>query len=181
MQMEKAVFLSAFIVRKLLESQQLSMQAESLSLVVLAHEPATSSAVPDAMHWDQVERYYDLEAGREETVLIRDLMNWLVHSFTFIVESRSDRAGACWPSGFYCNSDRTRRRSLIRVDWADYRQLLASVAGDDVVSMTTLRNGKGDMRQLRSNVPLTEEQVRAFHAKHASFIQDTLRDFDQSS
>lgn len=174
MQLEKAVFLSAFIVRKLVESGRLSMQVEALAVPVTTSPARDPAMAPDPENWKQLERFYDLRAGREESVPMRHLLNWVIHSFVFVVEERSDLAGGSVPAGFWCNSDRSRTREVVRVGWKDYRGMLDQVIADDVVSMMTLRDGHGRHVQVRSSEHLDEEQSRAFYDKHPDFIAEIL-------
>ena len=172
MQLEKAVFFSAFIVRKLAESGRLSMQAEALAVPVKTFSARDPAMAPDPGNWDQLERFYNLDAGREQSVPMRLLINWVIHSFAFLVEVRSDLAGGSVPAGFWCNSDRSRAREVVRVGWKEYRRMLDRVIADDVVSMETLRDGYGWLVQLRSSEHLNEVQRKAFYDKHADFIAE---------
>jgi hypothetical protein len=100
MQMEKAVFLSAFIVRKLIDSNRLSMQVEEPQTQVQIHALLDPDVAPDSMNWEKIERFYDLDDAHVRSVPLRDLVNWLIHSFTFLIDVRSDQAGGLVPTGF---------------------------------------------------------------------------------
>jgi hypothetical protein len=152
MQMEKAVFLSAFIVRKLIDSNRLSTQVEESQTQVQIHPLLDPAVAPDFMNWEKIETFYDLDHAHVRSVPLRDLVNWLIHSFTFLIEVRSDHAGGSVPTGFWCNSDRTRRRELVRVGWTDYKELLRRVIHDDVVEISFHRDGHGGYVERRSAV-----------------------------
>jgi hypothetical protein len=152
LQMEKAVFLSAFIVRKLIDSNRLSMQVEESQAQVQIHPPLDPEIAPDSMNWEKIERFYDVDHPDVQSVPLRQLVNWLIHSFTFLIDVRSDHAGGLVPAGFWCNSDRTRRHELVRVGWTDYKELLRRVIHDDVVEMSFERDGKGNYQERRSAV-----------------------------
>jgi hypothetical protein len=128
--------------------------------------------LPDSLNWDDLPRFYDMNNPRGETVALRHLVNWVIHSFVFIPEARSDHAGSSTLTGFYCNSDRTRGRQVIRVDWVDYHDALSAVARDQVIELRTIRNGRGKEIQLRSNKHLTAEEVQIFYAEHEAFIAE---------
>jgi hypothetical protein len=162
MQMEKAVFLSAFITRKLVDSERLSMQVEATTLRVEAFLARDPDIAPRPDNWENLDRFYDLDKGHARDVQMRQLVNWIIHSFAFIVEVRSDHASGHVPVAFWCNSDRTRVKEILRVPWVEYKRLLTAVQEDDVVEMQTLRDGKGGHRQLRSNAPLTPQQRENF-------------------
>jgi hypothetical protein len=61
------------------------------------------------MNWEKIERFYDLDHAHMRSVPLRDWVNWLIHSFTFLIDVQSDHAGGLVPTGFWCNSDLTRR------------------------------------------------------------------------
>jgi hypothetical protein len=163
MQMEKAVFLSAFIVRKLIDSNRLSMQVEESQTQVQIHPLLDPDVAPDSMNWEKIERFYDLDHAQVRSVPLRQLVNWLIHSFTFLIDVRSDHAGGLVPTGFWCNSDRTRRSrktpgggilpgELVRVGWTDYKELLRRAIHDDVLEISFHRDGHGGYVERRSAV-----------------------------
>jgi hypothetical protein len=153
MQMEKAVFLSAFIIRKLIDSDRLSKQVEKSGTPVEIHLLRDPDAAPDSMNWEKIDDFYDLDHAEMRSVPLRELVNWLIHSFTLRIDARSDHAGGLIPTGFWCNSDRTRRRELVRIDWTDYKELLRRVIHDDVVEWSFERDGFGTYKERRSAVP----------------------------
>jgi hypothetical protein len=175
MQAEKAVFISAFIVRKLSESGQLSVQVEDLKIDVTAYPLRSSDDVPDSLNWEEITEFYDIEQGKAEEVPIRHLMNWIIHSYVFLVEVRSDHAGSSSLSAFYCNSDRLRSNRVIRVPWDSFRDVLNRVAADDVISTFMLRDGRGGEVQLRSAVPITDHIRSTFLRKHAKAVAEIGR------
>jgi hypothetical protein len=105
---EKAVFLSAFIIRKLMDSGRLSIQVEDSAVPVLRSSVRADQGAPDLMNWEQLDRFYDIDNGLKAAVRLRHLTNWIVHSFVFLPEVESDHAGSDRLSAFWCNSDRTR-------------------------------------------------------------------------
>jgi hypothetical protein len=153
MQMEKAVFLSAFIIRKLIDSNRLSEEVEKSKTPVQIHPLTDPDAAPDSMNWEKIDDFYDLDHAEMRSVPLRELINWLIHSFTLLIDVRSAHAGGLIPTGFWCNSDRTRRRELVRVGWTDYQELLRRVIQDDVVEWSFERDGFGRYKERRSAVP----------------------------
>jgi hypothetical protein len=174
-QVEKAVFLSAFIVRKLMDSHRLSAEVEDGEVHVKMFPPGTAERVPDSLNYDRLTDFYDMEKGRRASVPLRQLVNWIIHSYVFVHEVRSDLAGGSLVVGFYFNSDLSRDRQLVRIDWVEYRRVLRDVAKDEVVEIMTLRDGRGREVQLRSAAHLTASQRAAFRRRHQKFIEETMR------
>lgn len=171
-QVEKMVFLSAFIVRKLADSRVLSVQVEDAQILVESFSLRSPNWVPDSMNWERLDQHYDLAAGRSERVPMRHLVNWIIHSFVFIPEVRSDHAGSELITGFYCNSDRLRNDRVVRVSWESFRGLLDGVARDDVIDVVTVRDGRGREAQLRSSLPIGPAEKAAFYSRHEDFVRE---------
>jgi hypothetical protein len=104
------------------------------------------------MNWEKIDRFYDLDHPQMRSVPLRQLVNWLVHSFTFLIEVRSDHTGGLVPTGFWCNSDRTRRRELVHVGWSEYKELVRRVSIEDVIAWGFSRDGFGGYQERRSAV-----------------------------
>ncbi len=117
------------------------MQVQDSEIAVVAFPIRSPGLQPDSMNWEQLDRFYDLSAGAPERVRLRDLTNWIIHSYVFVPEVRSDHAGSSTLTGFYCNSDRLRADRLLRVAWPDFRTAMQAVAHDDIVDMVTVRDG----------------------------------------
>ena len=179
--LEKAVSLSAFIVRKLMDSYRLSTQVEDGSIEITRYPICQSGRAPDSMKWDRIDKFYELDSGVAGAAPLRYLVNWIIHSFVFLAELRSDLAGGQVIDGFYVNSDRTRRQDLVRVSWSNYRRALDGVVNDDVVESIRLRNGRGDEVELRSAVYLSPADQEAFRLRHKDFIAETLSQWRVSS
>jgi hypothetical protein len=174
-QIEKAVFLAAFIVRKLADSYRLSVQMEEAQVPVDVFSILSAELMPDSWSWDQLDRFYDMALSERQRVPLRHLVNWIIHSYVFIPEVRSDHAGSEIVTGFFCNSDRLRGERLVRVSWLDFRRVLRAVAEDEVIQMVTVRDGRGREVQLRSSEPIKAGDVAAFYDRHAEFV-DEVRD-----
>jgi hypothetical protein len=100
MQMEKAVFLSAFIIRKLIDSNRLSKEVEKSGTPVQIHLLRDPDAAPDSMNWEKIDDFYDLDHAEMRSVPLRELVNWPIHSFTLLIDVQSDHAGGLIPTGF---------------------------------------------------------------------------------
>ncbi len=172
MQIERAVFMSAFIVRKLMDSGKLSFQVETCTIEATTHQPR-DERIPDSITWEKIDRYYDLDSKQTTEVRFRDLLNWIIHTYVFVEHVESDHAGGVRTIGFYCNSDRTRGRELLYVFWNAYKRALWRVANDDVVEICQIRDALGNEAILRSAVPLTPEARAEWHSRH----QETMEEY----
>ncbi len=47
-----------------------------------------------------------MRSSSRERVPLRHLTNWIIHSYVFVPEVRSDHAGSSTLTDFYCNSNR---------------------------------------------------------------------------
>lgn len=176
---EKAVFLSAFIVRKLADSLRLSVEVEDSNIKVTRYPSRNPEEGPHSTNWDRIHQFYDLDSPRPDRVPVRHLINWIIHSFAFLHEVRSDLAGGAVLEAFYVNSDRTRKKDLLRVGWADYRVLIDEIVSDHVVAIKTYRSPNGDEVQLRSRAPFTAQDMLEFERRHDPFIREAIADVER--
>src|SRR4051812_7333069 len=79
-ELEVFVFLTGYIVRKLIEAVKLSDELEATRLPVMVYSARPSYPL-DFMNADKVDRGYDLASGKKETLGLRDVCNLLIHSF----------------------------------------------------------------------------------------------------
>jgi hypothetical protein len=173
MQMERAVFLTAFIVRKLMESGKLSLQVETRTIEVMSY-PIRDRRLPDSMNWERIERLYDLTKEQAKRVRLRDLLNWIIHTYVWVERAETDHAGGAYFTGFYCNSDRTRGLELLYVPWSAYKRALWAVACDDVVSVLHARDSLGNEVVLRSAVNITPQMSNEWYEKYRETIADFM-------
>ena len=124
LQAEKAVFVSAFIIRKLMDSNKFEPHVKQLSVtagLVSIRQPAAE--LPSYLTWQEVDEYYDFERISELALRLRDLVNRLIHSYAFLVVGAYD-SSVDDPFGFYFNSDHTRIDELLYLEWATYKEVV---------------------------------------------------------
>jgi len=133
--LEKAVFYSAFIIRKLIDCEMLSDEADIYSLKVKIYKPK-----------QQVYRYiiadeesHNLDHFQKKTVKGKDVCNWLIHSYIFnFVWNENTQIS----EGFFVASDFDRNKLLYYVginDWIDYMDFIVT---DSVVATSSYYDGK---------------------------------------
>lgn len=171
-QIEKSVFLGSFIIRKLMESEKLSYQVETSNAEITTYPIRDPRLMPDWSNFENVAEFYDVDAGRKQTIELRHLVNWIIHSHVFVPEIDSDHAGSTTIDGFYVNSDKKRGKEIAKISWAEFRRIINAVSHDDVVSQFWFRDGLGQGIRLRSSKEISREEVDAFKLKHKSFIEE---------
>ena len=79
---EKAIFTSAYIVRKLFEASKLSYKLKEISCPIKKY--------PNIKHvnlfnWHNIDQVFDLNNPAKHSLNIKKLCNYLIHSFIFIL------------------------------------------------------------------------------------------------
>lgn len=124
---EKAIFYSAFIIRKLHECDKLSTEADSRKLHISKY-PAKREF--NKIHHSLKEDSHRWEQGIHIDVPARDVCNWLIHSFIF--EILFDEFGKV--ESFAVSSDFDRNEWLYIIDLSDWIEYMDFVASDFVVA-----------------------------------------------
>lgn len=120
---EKAIFYSAFIIRKLIDCKG------KVSDEVDAYQFSLKGIFPkkriDYMHRWPDENTHDWEHELSYTKNGKEICNWLIHSFVFFL--CYNEVGEI--DSFYVSSDKDRNKILYRVelkDWIDYIDFVGS-------------------------------------------------------
>jgi hypothetical protein len=130
---EQFTFTTAYIIRKLWENDELTVELTDYEWPVTrfecTSEPMSRSGFRisrDLKTWEQpIEQHYDLGQPRAETLRLQDLCNLIVHHFAFQV-----RGGAEAIEVFF-NSDRTKGDRLYSQRLADYLDLVEEASHDE--------------------------------------------------
>lgn len=127
--MERAMLYSATIIRVLIESQKLSDDVDLYRITVFKNNPAK--------HIDRLNRWldedeYDWDHTYSETVLGKNVCNWILHSyvFSFLFEENGTIIG------FLVSSDYDRNKVLYTVKLDAWLNYVNFVITDDVVSLS---------------------------------------------
>ena len=132
---ERFVFVTAYMMRKLAEAQWLTVDVKQSGWKVQAF-PCTSppphrrwfATSPDGNQWWQpLDQYYDLDAPKRHTLSFGQVCHSIVHHFAFDVRQDPLRGGA----ELLFNSDRTKDR-LFGMPLDSYLELVLEVASDEV-------------------------------------------------
>lgn len=126
--LEKAVFYSAFIIRKLIDCRgKLSDDAGKYTLSVKKYTPRKE--VNALNRWPD-EDTHDWNNPQKETVQGKDICNWLIHSYMFCF--KFNEGGTV--DGFFVSSDFDRNKSLFYVSTGDWLEYMSFIANDYVVA-----------------------------------------------
>jgi hypothetical protein len=129
--------LSAYAVRKLLESGKISDEVESAWLRAVAH-PSRGSTV-DIVNWDKIDELYELSTHTAVNLSLREFCNQVVHSFVFTL-CFAESGGL---AGFLVASDREKERRLLYLSIDTVTDALLRVADDDIVTLHISRGSAG--------------------------------------
>jgi hypothetical protein len=126
---ECGVFLSAFIVRKLMENRKITDAVRDGVIEVRSHsakDPMTSRKVSRFFGISDPSLEYNFEKPGKVSLSAYELMNQIIHSYAFIpIVSRRH----IW-RGFLVNSYRVRDRHLLQVMRKDFEKILTAVIHD---------------------------------------------------
>lgn len=130
--LEKALLLSAFTVRLLLDSNKLSDNLESRNLKVdfySAKKDARKNISPLNKRFID-ERYFDFVKATSSSISLRQLTNQLIHSAVVIMFSL-DNANRVL--GFFVVSDKDYEKRLCYCSLKDWLSTVEAIADDDVI------------------------------------------------
>lgn len=130
--LEKALLLSAFTVRLLLDANKLSDSFDSRNLKVdyySAKRGAQESISPLNKRFID-ERYFDLAKSTSSSISIRQLTNQLIHSAVVLMFSYDDTNRLI---GFFVASDKDYEKRLCYCSLKEWISVVEAVADDDVV------------------------------------------------
>ncbi len=134
--LERAMFLSAYIMRKLWEARKLSTAWEDRRVPCIVHP--LKKREPDRLNWHRIDEHFNLESPKADFLTALELCHRLIHSYVF-VEVEGVRQSI---SGFYFASDQTKRRGLWFVAIDDMLDLIREAGRDFPSSAHMVRDPK---------------------------------------
>ena|SRR2546425_8980081 len=144
---QKFFFVSSFIVRKLIESDQLSEELNRINIPIIEYKSFNEDA---RMWWrgNRVENFYNLENGRETSISIKKLCDIFIHSFVFTLLFIEEKEKPKF-DGILVNSDQSRRSKVFFVKWKNFSKLLEEVI-NDYFSNSIFDNRTGRKKNFRT-------------------------------
>ena len=116
MLLEKKVFLSAFVIRKLIEDYKISDKIAECSILCRVY-PARGTEV-DILSWHDIDKHYDLSSEQRADINIKSFANQIIHNLVFLFEFSEERSSPV--SGFVVASDWGKGKQLYGVTLSAY-------------------------------------------------------------
>jgi len=114
---EKNLFYSAFIIRKLIESDRMSDYIDNMNIKVKAYKPKRHvNRINCFMDNDM----YNLEEYTKITLPIKEITNFLIHSYVFDICINDDLK----VKSFFVSSDYDRNKNLYEIQMKDCYNVL---------------------------------------------------------
>ena len=127
--LEKSVFYSAFIIRKLIDfHEKLSDEADRYKINTQKYIPIKEI---NALHNWPNETSHEWERVQTEKKYGRDLCNWLIHSYVFSFTYNEEGT----IEGFFLSSDYDRNKALYYIDINDWLEYVRYISSDSVVAL----------------------------------------------
>ena len=127
--LEKAIFYSAFIIRKLIDCPgKMSDEADQYVLHIEKYRPLKEV---DILHRWPDENTHDWDHPQNVTVKGKDICNWLIHSYMFFFSFNEERT----IEGFFVTSDFDRNKTLYYISITDWLEYMTFIANDYVVAL----------------------------------------------
>jgi hypothetical protein len=154
---ERFVFVSAYVSRKLLEGEELTIDLIERDWPITRYRcirrPPTRQQfrVTRDMHtwWQPMEDHYDLANPQDKTLRLHALCNLVIHHFAFEVRSCGDER-----IEIYFNSDRSKAKFLNMIKLETYVEFADEVAHDRAVFFTVDPRTKRQVRHRRRRLDL---------------------------
>jgi hypothetical protein len=154
---ERFAFISAYIARKLLESEELTIDVIERGWPIkrfrcIQHPPPRQQfrVTQDMQTWRQpIEDHYDLTDPQDETLRLQTLCNLVIHHFAFEIRScDADRIE------IYFNSDRSKAKFLNMITLEALVEFTDEVAHDRAIFFTVDRRTNRQARHRRRRLDL---------------------------
>lgn len=135
--LEKSIFYSAFVIRKLVECKtKLSNEADNYALHVEIFESKRNF---DNLHRWTSEDSHNWESSIRLTKQGKDICNWLIHSLIFELVYNDDQS----VEGFLVSSDFDSDKCLYHVSIKDWLSYVDFISSDDISELHAEKTAKG--------------------------------------
>jgi hypothetical protein len=135
-ELERTVFLSAYIMRKLWEAAKLSSVWGKRKIPCIFHRPKRRGA--DRLNWHRIDELYKLDFSQPDPQTSFEFCNRIIHSYIFVLVEGPGKTLA----GFFFASDSTKHQGLWFVKFVDFLSLLTETARDYPSSIHMTRHPK---------------------------------------
>jgi hypothetical protein len=132
---ERAVFFSAYAMRKLDDAKKLSTSWQG-RVVKCARHPPIGRRPPNLLNRDKIDKHYDLGRPAIDDMSARNFCDLVIHSFIFGEVINDDRTIA----GFYITSDKMKAKGLWFFELDAVVGLMEQTAKDELVAFIGVVN-----------------------------------------
>jgi hypothetical protein len=137
---ERDFMVSAYAMRKLIDAFKVSDALRLRQISVERFEPTSRPISYLGLH---IEKSYDIEHGRRQTLSVMNLCHQIVHSFVFVL-SCDESTGLL--DGVYVTSDYDKDKYLFFIRATDFITLCHDIGAEDVDSKSMVRGPDGRWR-----------------------------------
>jgi hypothetical protein len=134
---ERLIFITAYSMRKLWESNKLSTNWNDQKLPCVKYP--IKGDVPDRFNWHEIDRHYDLNAEQAVSIRPEEFCDRIIHSFIFLLQLAENDTPSC----IYFASDRTRKKSVWRTNLNAVADLVQRTGHDYPNSSHFVRGADG--------------------------------------
>lgn len=126
---ERFYFLSAFIIRKLMEADKLSNEVSFQKIQLNFHKYINTKGFVDKFNNHHIDKFYDLENKTQVSKDLRWLCGKLIHSFCFSQVFNEANQFA----GVFFNSDENKKEGLWYLGFGEYKRIVDSCINDQII------------------------------------------------
>lgn len=125
-QIDHFFFWSAFVIRKLTESNCVTSDLVRGLYPVRMYPRLHSNEVLDELNYGDLNYWFDLERELDVALTLKDVCNIIIHSFVFQPD-----VGASGVEGLIVTSDRTKAKGLYQIEHSIFGRMMRDVIDDN--------------------------------------------------
>lgn len=136
---EKKIMLSAYAIRKLIEAEKIGSDIKYWDITSRKFPIKDSNKQPDLMNWHRFSEFYNIgEQVEKMGITLKNLCDWIVHSFIFCLTVDSKDC----VDGFLVTSDKEKGNGLYWINLGDFITVLIGIGSSDIHASSMCRNIK---------------------------------------
>lgn len=132
LRVEKFIFVIAFIIRKLIESNKISDELLANEYPAYKYKKIENERSIDFLNYHHVDEFYELACQEGCKFKIREMCNLFIHSFVFMLSFDEEFKNF---TGVLINSDRSKNSWLYEIDFEIFVEVINDVINDNIVSV----------------------------------------------
>lgn len=148
--LEKNIFQSAYIIRKLFDTFKLTYNLRNYSIPIIKY-PNIKHA--DQMNWHNIYKFYNFENGTNENLNIQDFCNIAIHSFVFMATVNQSAL-----EGILINSDKIKNNFVYSIQIHEIINIIRIISVDEKMDCRITRDKNGDWVEDDPDNPRKKQQ-----------------------